>query len=641
VKASKRGIYLSLVAIALLVITISPLLDSGFFYDDIQNSIFCSPTANSSGITSGQMFRQIIRQTINEGRTHFLAYAYLFAIHGITDQNVYLYKSIILLLLGSNVILFIYFLNLFTNSVTLSLLTLSFFPILFQFRDYHDPILGFTGLLPIVVAEIVLSLIFLVKYLIKQKRLFFLLSWGFFLVAILSYELTYPLFVLHLWVIYALSEDRKFVNAIKTATPFIIVSLVAVGSFVIVKSLNPGYYAGTSVNLNKSVAVTFSKQIVAALPLSYYLNDPLRIFSHGLGSVGRHVGIGAILIAVGYPVLLYELFQGAKGSLEGWEEISGRKVAFTAVLGALLLAVPAAVVGVSQKYQQDLSSRGWGVGYIPVYMSYFGVAVLGGILLLFVFRKVMRFPAGLRLPLLVVGIVLCTGGAMINYNDNGIVVRNLNFLWKYPRSLITEAVANGLFAELPANAKMFIDDKYCWEGQCYYHGDGLAYFFYRALAKKDLFQTICFDGKCIANVLRHGISGNEKDVNCENEDLFYLRYDSLWEGTGYAILGRVKSISFGNAGRLGDAYSDSVLVYVKIPRFGEEVWGYYPAVEVRITGRQRGAGPDYFGALLKPGDSALLALGKTWRLYRISLDGKEVDLSSLTIGVGRALPAGS
>jgi hypothetical protein len=371
------------------------------------------------------------------------------------------------------------------------------------------------------------------------------------------------------------------------------------------------------------------------------LNDPYRIFSHGLGSVGRHVGIDAILIAGGYPVLLYELFQGAKESLEESEEISGRKVAFTAVFGALLLALPAAVVGVSQKYQQDLSYQGWGVGYIPVYMSYFGVAVLGGILLLFVFRKVVRLPAGLRLPLLVTGVVVCTGGAMVNYNDNRLVVRNLNFLWKYPRSLITEAVANGLFAELPANAKMFIDDKYCWEGQGYYQGDQLAYFFYRALAKKDLFQTICFDGKCIANVLRHGISGNEKDVNCENEDLFYLRYDSLWEGTGYVILGRVKSISFGNARRLGDVYSDSVLVYVKLPDFRKEVWSFSSDVEVRVTGRRRGAGPNYFATVLKREGSALLASGKTWRLYRIAVDGTEVDLRSLTIGVGRGLPAES
>jgi hypothetical protein len=113
------------------------------------------------------------------------------------------------------------------------------------------------------------------------------------------------------------------------------------------------------------------------------------------------------------------------------------------------------------KYQRELA---WGVGYIQIYIQYFGLAVLlvgglGGILRwasrVTVLRWACRILAAIALG--------CTFFAA--FSHSGVVADYINRRWRYPREVLAVALADQARLRLPSRVELRVDRSYLqrWE----------------------------------------------------------------------------------------------------------------------------------------------------------------------------------
>lgn len=132
--------YLGCAALFLSITVLSPLLNSGYIYDDNVNSMIRGILSYQGNTISQLFFDEIYTTFLPMGRFYPLAvYAYLIDFL-VTD--VFLYKLIILISVLITLLLFGYFVYLLTKSKALVVLSLLVIPISFQFRLYHDPSSG-------------------------------------------------------------------------------------------------------------------------------------------------------------------------------------------------------------------------------------------------------------------------------------------------------------------------------------------------------------------------------------------------------------------------------------------------------------------------------------------------------------------
>jgi hypothetical protein len=111
-----------------------------------------------------------------------------------------------------------------------------------------------------------------------------------------------------------------------------------------------------------AVFVTFSKQMIAALPLSqWWLGH-----TFGLPPIaGTLILMAAVLVGIPVFVGLYHLSCAAQPK-------DSRTIGLWALLGVWIWLSPAALVSVTKRWQTDIP---WGQGYIPVVYEYLGLAL--------------------------------------------------------------------------------------------------------------------------------------------------------------------------------------------------------------------------------------------------------------------------
>jgi len=242
---------------------------------------------------------------------------------------------------------------------------------LMQFRVFVDPLLAYYGQIQLVTACLFFSLLALQLYL--EGR-----GWGWlgtsataYFLCTLAYEATYPMFLLHLLLI---SRGRRgWLARLKPALPFLVVVGLCAMTTMVVRRLYPSdlYVHRTSPDPKVSL-LTMANQISAALPLSYFLADPMKIFGHvrGTGQLGRWLAepwtIGVFL---GTLLLSYAGLRprATKAGLP-----AGAAPLFV-VLGLMLVVLPVPLIAISPVHQMMISL---GVGWIVVMIQYFGVGLL-------------------------------------------------------------------------------------------------------------------------------------------------------------------------------------------------------------------------------------------------------------------------
>jgi hypothetical protein len=247
---------------------------------------------------------------------------------------------------------------------------------------------------------------------------------------------------------------------------------------------------------------------------------------------------------------------GATAAVLGWQlwrEIRARWHGFRpgllGLLGCGLLILPNALISLSPRYQAETS---WGIGYLPVYLSYFGVALLLFSLIYGLFRLAASAERSVAVALstvttfaLAVGIAYVS---VVNHANNGIAVETGNVAYWYPRVTVAAAAERGLFTGVPADSTVVIDgSEPAWDIQ-----GQPAFFTGYAGARVAATVTVA---KAVETMRATTPSSTSADGAAmyfvsPQSNVYYLTYRSAWRGNGYAMLGRVRELKVAANGAL-------------------------------------------------------------------------------------------
>jgi hypothetical protein len=199
---NKIYLFYCLAVSLLAVLLLAPLLSSGLVSDDSFQS-FTKGTLLYNNQNLGDFTYGTIKGWLFDiGRFVPISTVLLYTVFSIIGQNAFIYKLIIFFFIVINILSFGYFFKLITGSRSLCLLSMLMAPLFFQIREYHDPIVSFNLLMQVVFLFVILSMISLIYYLRKGKKKYLVSSLLLYLLSLLTYELTYPLFISYFLIIY-------------------------------------------------------------------------------------------------------------------------------------------------------------------------------------------------------------------------------------------------------------------------------------------------------------------------------------------------------------------------------------------------------------------------------------------------------
>lgn len=418
---------------------LADLLGTGFISDDAYNSQIKGALIQDGISIYQRTYNEILGWIKGAGRFFPLAW-YIYPLYYVT-QDIFVIKLLTLLIVIVGVVLFAVFVRNETGSLRAGLLAGMAMPIFFQFRLWHDPILGFTFLIPIIFVYMMGALVLYQKHLDGRKGYWLHGAILLYLLALLTYEITYPLAML--FVILAYSRHRDVRQALRLSAPFVSLAVVFILLMVLLRLLflneHPGLaqstYPGAQLYADGAkVMQAFKVQTFASIPLSYFFNKnvalDLQFYKSDL------LLIGAFFVALCFALI----------GLVGKQMPT--RLGGLLLLGVVLMFLPALVISLSG-HQQELIQIGYGFGYIPVYFQYFGLCLIGLTALIHIFNSVSgRYAYVIAIAFA----AIFSSVAAINLGTNRAVAEETNKFFKYPRVMLGSALDAGVLDGVPENS---------------------------------------------------------------------------------------------------------------------------------------------------------------------------------------------
>jgi len=495
-------------AIVFAALMLYPSLNSGWIHDDAFNSDI-SGTLARQNVSLIDLLHTGIVVWAKSGRFVPLNFILTFSLFDFMHGNLILYKSIIVVGVLINIIIYYYFIKLLSGSSAFATLSILLVPIFFQFRPtYADPILAFNLLLPFLFSCLLAAAILMIYYIKYRKNIYIVLSWLAYLSALLTYEVAYPFFIFQFLIAYFYQKD--VLQSIKLTLPYAVLSFGA-GFFVLLLRLthkipvvvNDGLTpvaAAYTLNINiLTYIVTLVRQCFAAIPLSYS------------AAYFEHFTLGGAFVIVLF-IILFMLISKIPPS-------AGIDLKFISIIGLALWILPGLMIATSPKYQDGLA---WGLGYLPVYISYFGASLM-------VACFIYSLSGKSRKVMLSIAIILALAGG-ITYSTNENLIEDTNQYWKYPRAELENGLKNGLFKGVPNGSILLIKQNYIWDIPG----------FYLLYAGKNL--KYIGSNNPFAQGYLAGFPEIKESYNFSPQDnIFYLDYTA-----DYVFLKKVKSLAASN-----------------------------------------------------------------------------------------------
>jgi len=438
------------IALALLatwvIYNLFVLLKTGFISDDAYNSQIKGAIIQQGVTLHERILSEIAGWIQGAGRFLVVGWYMTYATYYYTQDTVVV-KAITIAIILCGILLFYFFSKRETGSSSLALLACFTIPVFFQFRLWHDPILAFTFLIPIIFALTTGALILFQKYLDTSEVRYWFGAAFVFLIALLTYEIAYPLCLIFLVVAFA--RSRNVLTAIKQSLPFtglvaLILGMSAAYRLYFIKNSNSlSTYPGAELHLELGKLVSaFEIQTSATIPLSYYFFNKEHL------NTQLHA-IDYLLLALfwgGIAVLIHQLGKStAPPKLASW-----------VTSGIILLFIPAALSSLSG-HQVELNQIGYGFGYITVYLQYFGLCIFTMALVAFICRKIKGRWLVIFAILVGAGFTVVAGK---NLKLNRAVALKSNETYQYPRQLLKSALEAGIADEMKNGAFLFRTMRY-------------------------------------------------------------------------------------------------------------------------------------------------------------------------------------
>jgi hypothetical protein len=606
---------------AFLVLT--PLLNSGYINDDNTNSLI-----NGYLFYYNQTIIEYISNTLalgaGGGRYYPLG-LYVYLLHSMVT-NVIIYKGIILCSVIISMILFGYFIYLLTHSKTVSIMALLFPMIFFQFRLYHDPILGYFAFLEFLFILLLLSLIFLIKYLTSKKTGYLIVSILFYLLCLLTYDISYPFFIIHVVLIYLYSDSKDLLQILKKSSPYIILSGIFL-SFIMISRLYYGYKliggaGGDPYIPNPDIIAFFialSKQVFASIPLSYFFTN-FELFTGEFFTLSGDSLVLLVFIGISFFVLFYIVFRQFFNKTEQFEntDVTSKNLF---ILGITLTISPLLFVSASPKYQAELI---WGLGYLPIYISYYGVILIVLSSLIYISRKIGSGNKKIMALILILTVV-CSSIGIINYQDNKTIVERSDVTFLYPRNFAGSAIEHGMFNNIPDGSVLLIDSYYYHDIPAFYRMWSSVNWSYIGVTDR----LSGWGGKGFAT----------REVTDPKGEIYYLSYRSLSPNSGYLLFGKVSTLKSSNTS-IDDVTSSDFYIYVQDESFRNPAPQFNNVLpqgkSLSINGFWKNASKNGTFERFRIGEGRIMTMtlqGREWKLYYVRSGLQDIDLRSLDVSI--------
>lgn len=544
------------------ILSLKPLFHSGYYWDDAVNSTaYLFEKYDQLPLLQNLLI--FMRKYLELGRINVLSCYYYFLFY---IENVSIYKAIIIGLVGVDMLLLGLLVREIGGSRKISRLAMLLIPVLIQFRAYQDPVTGFYGLMQVIMAELMLSAFFLLRFLHTGKRKYYLLSLIPFLIGLMTYEVCFPFILLIPLIVFL--ETKSWKKTFRYSIPFVLIVFLLIGAIWVVRMnfAQESTYPGVAFSLDLfSILRTYFYQLMAALPLSFYFSGrQLAILgSNYLAQDVLSYQLTDVLKAVKFDdwiVLLLAVFVLIWNRVKQFENPRYKNWGLLFGMGLSFWLLPAVTIAVSQRYQGQLIP---GLGYLPVFMEYFGVSLLIVSLYIIWLQKI-RNP-----QVLIIGkaaaICILFLTILMNQQNNRTVNELLNRSFLYPREGGEKALQAGMLDFLPNQTVLVSANpgEYIWEAN--WANVGLYPEYYAVQSKRDL-QAAEIQTMNLSEFIDHVISSedaNSGSLLIHPDGASMIAYDGGAD-FGLAKMGRINQLKTDSSyGTNLETLTDHVLFFIR------------------------------------------------------------------------------
>jgi hypothetical protein len=379
-------------------------------------------------------------------------------------------------------------------------------------------------------------------------------------------------------------------------------------------------YPGVIINIDiYNITIAFIKQTVSAFPLSYLIAKNFSSPLPNIDDVIRSFDIIAIIIASIFFFLSVFVLKYVQREISE-EKITRLDLRHLSIIGLLVLILPGILVSLSSKYQKELY---WGVGYLPVYISYFGVAIIIICAIILILNNKIIYNK-ILIKIIIISMVISLTGAL-TYTSNENVIENLNQEWLYPRLIIEDALNDGLFKFVPDDSILLVDSSNpLWEQPSFY-------LMHSGVRLRSVESNGAMSKRYLSDFLPHAtFISNNSGINFihfpKSNNIFYLRYGSQSRCGGYALLGKIIDLVASNKS-LNLVTAKDVYIYV----FQQN--GFNPTNEICVEGYRlvNKSTQSYGPFILTENELKLVSSGKEWKIFSMPEYDSVVDVSTLNI----------
>lgn len=454
-----RNYGIEAVILLLTAASLSMLIRSGYFWDDAVNSTLYLAEKRDA-VSVWRHVLDFMWKYLALGRINVLSFYYYFFFY---IENVSVYKALIIASILINQLIFRNVLLEYKLPLHYARAGMLIIPLMLQTRLYQDPVSGFYSLMQVLTAEMLLCAMLLSRWLRSGKVRDLVLCLLVFTAGLMTYEVCFPFLLMICLLIW--SRRGSFRRAVRDSLPFVgITVLLLVGIYLIrANFVARTTYAGVAFSLDPGkILSTAWKQLTAALPLSFYTAAgqgavlgkvyPADSFmNYDFVSFLKSVRLTDILIVcVGLFLVVLISKHVSTEQTQDKNQFSSDELL---ILGVSFAVLPIITVSMSERYQGQLIP---GLGYLPVYMQYYGIAIL--ILWLIVKIKITDGVKAFSLSVFVVIMLL-------NLQNNRAVTEIMNRSFYDPRNVGEAALKGGILDFLPQNSVLVsLNDRgYLWE----------------------------------------------------------------------------------------------------------------------------------------------------------------------------------
>tara|TARA_Y100000816_G_C26104948_1_gene586810 strand:+ start:2184 stop:3911 length:1728 start_codon:yes stop_codon:yes gene_type:complete len=389
-----------------------PLLISGFIGDDLYNSQIRGRLFYEDINILEFYYRETISWYWNNGRLFpisMFAYFTFFFLKSALAVKIYIVSLILL-----NLIIFSKIIYYLTNSKKITLLFYLLILSSFQFRLWHDPILSFHGLIQTLLLFILVSVFSFLKYQeSKELKYFEKISLFFFLLSLLTYEVAYVFigFFFLLDYVKTNSIKKSLYNIRKYIYILSIILILVTIAKVKIYFTGENYYEIVSDNPFNIIRFfwAFFIQLFSSFNLTYSF---AHIYKFDISHLKQNFSAYDIFFII-ITFILFK-FHISKPNIKNLKKI---------LIICFWLWAPVALIVALSSHQKELIEVGLpAVGYLPIYIQYFGSAILIYIFFYKLFEKTQLFK---KLIIFIFPLVL-TASAYMHLLTNREVVNLIN-----------------------------------------------------------------------------------------------------------------------------------------------------------------------------------------------------------------------